>query len=271
MIDGNKFGDVGFNYLGTPYSVMDCQKFYERCAADCGIKIDLAGSNTWYRYIMEHGAVMTPEECVKQLGCVPKGATLFIVEHDGKEPEKYRGDGKGNASHMGICTGDRGKGAIHSSASRGCVCESEFHGKTIKNGGWNMVGLWDQVIFDYAGGDVPAPAPEPEPDPFPAETAVVGNVPAGNRQEVNLRAKPAKTARLLERVPCGDTVEVLNRADDWSKIKWRDYVGYMMTKYLVFDELEPDALYCVVIHDRTREEAEAIVAVFGGSISEERG
>ena len=265
MIDGNRFGDVGYNYLGVPYSQMDCQRFVEQCASDCGIKIDLAGSNTWYRYIMQHGAVMTPEECVKELGCVPKGAILFIVEHDGKEPDKYKGDGYGNASHMGICTGDRGKGAIHSSASRGEVCESEFHGKTIKNGGWNMVGLWDQVIFDYAGGDTPAPSP------VPVETAIVGNVPEGNKQEVNFRVKPSTSSKLIDRIPCGETVEVKNRADDWSKIKWHGYTGYMMTQFLTFEDEEPDALYCVVIHDLTKEEAESIVEVFGGSITEERG
>lgn len=274
MIDGIKLGDVGFNYLGTPYSVMDCQKFVERCIADCGVKIDLSGSNAWYRYIMQHGAVMTPEECVKQLGKVPAGAFLFIHAFDGGEEKRGYHDGLGNASHIGICTIPRGEGAIHSSSSRGGVCESKFTGKTIKNGGWNMVGLWDQVAYDYSGGGsspAPEPTPEPEPEPFPAETAIVGNVPEGNRQEVNLRAKPSKAARLLERVPCGDSVEVLNRADDWSKIKWRDYTGYMMTKYLIFEELEPDVLYCVTIHDLSKEEAESIVNVFGGSIKKERG
>lgn len=265
MIDGNKLCDVGFNYIGVKYSVMDCQKFVERCIADCGIKIDLAGSNTWYRHIMQHGAVMTPEECVKELGCVPKGALLFILKRDGKEPEQYRNDGIGNADHMGICTGNRGKGAIHSSYTNDCVCESEFHGKTIKNGGWNMIGLWDQVTFDYSGGDSPAPSP------VPVEYATVGNVPEGNKQEVNFRVKPSTTAKLIDRIPCGATVEVKNRAEEWSKIKWHGYTGYMMTKYLLFEDAEPDALYCVVIHDLTREEAESIVEVFGGSITEERG
>lgn len=269
MIDGNKLGDVGFNYLGVKYSVMDCQKFVERCIADCGIKIDLAGANTWFRYVMEHGAVMTPEECVKQLGCVPKGAFLFILKHDGKEPEKYRNDGIGNADHIGICTGNRGKGAIHSSYTNDCVCESEFHGKTIKNGGWNMVGLWDQVIFDYSGGV--DPSPDPIPAPVPAEFAVVGNVPDGNRQDVNFRVRPSTTAVLIDRIPCGETVEVIDRADKWSKVKWHGHTGYLMTKYLIFDEAEPDALYCVIIHDLQRDEAESIVAVFGGSITEERG
>ena len=275
MIDGRKFADAGFPLIGTPYSVMDCQKFVEKCAEICGIKIDLAGSNTWYRYIMEHGAVMTPEQCVKELGCVPQGAILFIVNHDGGEPEKFRADGKGNASHMGICTIPRGKGAIHSSASRGGVCESEFKGKTIRNGGWNMVGLWDQVIFDYSGGvdpfPDPIPDPEPVPDPAPAETAVVGNVPEGNRQDVNFRVKPSTTAVLIDRIPCGETVQVIDRADKWSKIKWHGYTGYIMTEYLIFTEEEPDALYCVTIHDLSRDEAEAIVDAFGGSITEERG
>ena len=275
MIDGREFADVGFNYLGTPYAVMDCQKFVERCAADCGIVIDLSGSNAWFRHIMEHGAVMTPEECVKELGCVPAGAILFILEHDGGEEKRGYHDGLGNASHMGICTGDRGKGAIHSSESRGCVCESAFKGKTINNGGWNMVGLWDQVIFDYAGGDTPSPSPAPDPEPTPApvpvETAMVGNVPDGNKQEVNFRVKPSTAAKLIDRIPCGATVEVKNRAEDWSKIKWHGYTGYMMTKYLLFEDETPDVLYCVIIHDKTREEAEAIVDVFGGTITEERG
>ena len=268
MIDGNEFGDAGFKYIGTPYSEMDCQAFVERCLRDCGCNKDLAGSNAWYRYVMDNGWVGTPEECVKALGCVPKGAMLFILLQDGKEPPKYRGDGIGNASHIGICTGSRGKGAIHSSASRGCVAESEFHGKTIPNGGWNRVGLWDQITFDYSGGDTPTPTPEPTP----AQTAVVGNVPAGRRQEVNLRKRPSTLSALVDRVPCGDVVEVINKGEEWSLIAWNGKTGYMMTEFLIFtgDDI-PDELYCVTIHDLTQQEANEIVAQYGGSITKERG
>ena len=94
---------------------------------------------------------MTPEECVRQLGTVPKGAILFILEQDGKEPEKYKPDGLGNSSHRGISTGGRGKGAIASSKSAGGVAESEFRNKSIR-GGWNRVGLPDFVSYDYGGG-----------------------------------------------------------------------------------------------------------------------
>lgn len=150
MVNGNKLGDVGFQYLGIPYSTMDCQKFVEKCLSDCGMRKDLAGSNAWYREVMRNGAIMSPEECVKQLGCVPKGAFLFIHAFDGGEEKRGYHDGFGNASHIGICTGTRGEGAIHSSSSRGCVCESKFQGKSIR-GGWNKVGLWKQVSYDYGG------------------------------------------------------------------------------------------------------------------------
>lgn len=181
MIEGKNLVQAAVKYLGRSYSEMDCQAFPERALKDCGININLAGSNTWIREVMKNGAVMTPEECVRQLGKVPPGAFLFIVEDDGKEPEKYRGDGIGNASHMGICTDEtademmtyclarigsaaerkwfiekvsRGNGAIHSSSSRGCVCTSKFAGKTIPNGGWNRVGLWTkEIAYDYTGGD----------------------------------------------------------------------------------------------------------------------
>ena len=134
MIDGNKLGDVGFEKIGTPYSEMDCQTFVEWCFRKCGYDKNLAGSNAWFRYGMNHGAIMTPEDCVRQLGCVPKGAVLFIHAFDGGEPEKYKNDGLGNASHMGIGTLPRGKGAIASSKSRGGVQESEFKGRSIKGG-----------------------------------------------------------------------------------------------------------------------------------------
>ena len=279
MVDGKKLGDVGFKYLGVPYSQMDCQAFVEKCLADCGNHTDLAGSNAWYREVYHNGAVMTPEECIKQLGKVPKGAFLFILEHDGGEPAKYKPDGLGNASHIGIVTMPRGEGAIHSSASRGCVAESKFAGKTIKNGGWNRVGLWNQVCYDYTGGGGvdpdpdPGPTPEPTPEPTPTpepQTAIVGNVPANKRQDVNMRAKPSTNAALVDRVPVGEEVEVLSYAEDWCKIRWKKETGYMMTQFLIFEE-EPvgQDLYCVTIHDLDHDTAEEVVSIYGGTIRKE--
>ena len=255
MIDGNKLGSVGFQKIGTPYSEMDCQAFVEWCLRQCGCSKDLAGSNAWYREVMKNGVILTPEECVKQLGKVPAGAFLFIHAFDGKEPAKYHGDGLGNASHIGICTIPRGEGAINSSCSRGCVCESKFMEKTI-NGGWNKVGLWNQVEYDYSGGDTPTPGPEPEPT---HQTAVVY---AENGKPVNLRKRPGIIYALVDKVPCGDTVEVLEYAGDWCNVKWHGKAGYMMTKFLKVDTGETVS---VLVPDISLEEAEALISIYPGA------
>jgi len=264
MVDGNKLGAVGFEKLGTPYSEMDCQKFVEWCLAQCGLKMDLAGSNAWYREVLKNGVIMTPEECVKQLGCVPDGAFLFIHAFDGGEEKRGYHDGLGNASHIGLCTGKRGKGAIASSASRRCVAESKFQGKSI-SGGWNAVGLYNKVAYDYGGGLDPEPEPEPEE---PAK-AIIGNVPAGNRQDVNMRTRPSTLAKLIDRIPCGDTVEVLEYDDKWTKVKWDKQTGYVMSKFLLFDEEpEDDERWTVIIPDVTTEEKDSLLSVYPQAAAE---
>lgn len=253
MIDGNKLGEVGFEYIGTPYSVMDCQAFVEQCISDCGVHKNLAGSNAWYRFVMENGWVGTPEECVALCGKVPKGAFLFILKNDGKEPEHYKKDGLGNASHIGLCTGTSGEGAIHSSSSKGCVCESEFKGKTIKNGGWNRVGLWDGVEYN-------AKLPE-------RETLTVY---AQNGKPVNLRKKPSKLSAKIASVPCGEKVELIERLEDWCKVKYCNLTGYMMTEFLLSGDIP--VTYSVTIHGLSYEDAETIALDYeNAEIKEERG
>ena len=232
MKSANDLIRVAPNYLGVPYSHLDCQAFVERCLRDIGIDKNLPGSNAWYREVKGHGWVGTPEECKKQYGTIPPGAFLFILNQDGKEPEKYKGDGIGNASHIGIYTGmsgsemvrialdggvsdaskwNFGDGAIHSSASRGAVCTSNFKGKSI-SGGWNRVGVWDQI--DYGGGNV---------DPYQAR--VVDGA-------LNLREAPSKSANRIIQIPDGSVVTVLDESGGWSKVQYSAFEGYAMSEYL---------------------------------------
>ncbi len=211
MIDGKKLGAVGFEKLGTPYKEMDCQAFIEWCLRQCGLKKDLAGSNAWYREVMKNGTVMTPEECVKQLGKVPAGAFLFIHAFDGGEEKRGYRDGLGNASHIGIVTG-KGEGAIHSSSSRGCVAESSFRGKSIR-GGWNRVGLWNRVRYDYGkqneaaerqgrfSGSAVAEQIEPSPCSEPALCSAV--LRKGDRGEAVREMQKALMNRGYDLGKCG--------------------------------------------------------------------
>ena len=132
---------------GMDLNGMDCQGLAEYLLMKCGVpkaECNLAGSNAHWRKCVWTG---TPEECVKTFGCVPGGAFVFIWEETGA-PDKYAGDGLGNAEHMGVYLGDC---VIHASSSRGMVAESKFAGKTIPNGGWNRVGL--SCWVDYGLSD----------------------------------------------------------------------------------------------------------------------
>ena len=229
-VDAVSFSFAGDKYLGRPYSEMDCQAFVERCMRDVGLSKDLAGSNAWYREVMRHGWVGSPEECMRLFGQIPKGALLFILKQDDKEPSKYHGDGIGNASHIGICI-QRHDGAINSSSSRGQVCYSKFNNKSI-NGGWNRVGLYDQ--FDYGnsvnwilehGGERPPEEGGDEP--------MQGKVTAETGRTVNLRKAP--DGDLIDRIPVGSPVTVTDYGPEWCRVETCGKTGYMMTKFIALD------------------------------------
>ena len=238
-INAAEFAEVGFQLIGTPYSTLDCQAFYEKCWELLGYYINKKGSNAWFRVMTWTG---TPEECIAKFGCIPKGATLFILEFDGGEEKVGYHDGLGNASHIGIKTG-RGEGAIHSSSSRKGVVESKFQDKTIKNGGWNRVGLWADG-FDY-GEKVNALLGSPssnntseieqpgtkEEDFIVAIAAVVN----GNGKSVKLRNSPSTNEGLYWDIADQTSVVVLKKGDNWSQVKAGSHTGYMMTKFLNFE------------------------------------
>lgn len=262
-ISAEQFSLQGDKYLGRGYDEMDCQEFYERCCADAGLKKDLKGSNAWYREFQKNGWVGTPESCKVQFGSVPKGATLFIHAYDGGEEKRGYHDGLGNASHIGIKTG-RGKGAIHSSASRGCVTESEFHDKTIPNGGWNMVGLhpWfsygekaDRILAEIVAGDGGNPSGgEEEPIPMNETATVV--LPAGaGGTTVNMRKKADQNAALVVRVPVGSSVIITEDLGKWCAITYDRYSGYMMSNYLEYDGQGGESDFAVTL---TAEEYERV-------------
>lgn len=229
-IDAVAFSWAGDKFLGQRYEDIDCQKLVEKMMAEVGLRMDLGGSNSWYREITRNGWTGTPEECVRVFGCVPKGAILFILGDVGPgTPERFRHDGVGDATHMGVKTG-RGAGAIHSSKSRGGVVDSEFRDRTVPNGGWNRVGLYNRFdygksvnwMLDHIGiGEKKEEAPMRE-----AETW------SENGNPVNLRSAASVKADRLAKVPVGQTVEVLMDDGEWSRVRWGKITGWMMSEFL---------------------------------------
>lgn len=95
-------------------------------------------------------------------------------------------------------------------------------------GAWHYGGRLKYV--DYNTGE---DATEPEPGPL--YQAVV-TAPTGNT--VNLRKGPSTNNTILEKVPIGATVDVLERGGTWCKVRHGSIIGYMMTEYL--RESKPD-------------------------------
>lgn len=296
---------AGCRYLGTPYGTLDCQKFWEKVLADCGVSMDLGGSNSWYRYMMDHGWVGTPEECRAEFGRIPPGATLFIREEvSASTPEKFRHDGIGDITHMGIYTNlsgaemvaeairqgnpnaggsNYGDGAIHSSSSRGGVCTSKFDGKTIPHGGWNRVGLFlDRV--DYDGTEpTPGPGPSPDPEPAPEPEREIARVWSENGKAVNTRKGPDESYGQSKagRISVGSLVEILERktnkqGEEWCRISWQDqkkavWYCWMKACFLIPEKGEdPDEgsetqLYTVMIPYLTEYQAESLIRQYTGA------
>lgn len=141
---------------GHTYAEMDCQALIEYCVNTCGGSMAYSGSNAMARNV----AYMATIENAKAEGKLVPGAGLLIHEDDESGlPAKYRGDGLGDFSHVGLYVGENaltdtdksGKSrkcnTVHSSASRGRVV-----GGTT-GGGWTHVVLFKEI--DYAGVNIP--------------------------------------------------------------------------------------------------------------------
>lgn len=85
------------NYIGIPYSRLDCQEFVEKVLSDCGIRRNWRGSNDMWR-----NAVHDQRENDRR---PPVGAWVFTIKYDGKEDKSRYTDGI-NAAHVGIYVGD---------------------------------------------------------------------------------------------------------------------------------------------------------------------
>ena len=238
------FALKGSKYLGMDYDDIDCQALVEAMLRDVGVKQNWRGSNAMYR---DMGWVGTPEECMAKFGRIPPGALLYILKDSG-EPAKYQGDGIGNADHVGVNTGS-GLGAIHSSQSKGGVVESKFANKTIKNGGWNRVGICK--LLDY-GSDIEEALYGPKEAVRTQEKARVKT----QGGDLNLRAAPDLGSARVGRIPNGAIVDVLGKSVEWWSVSYGGEVGYASAAYL----MPTDGPREEVTVTLTREAAEVLLA-----------
>lgn len=211
---------VPYAKAGMTLKGMDCQGLVEYCLIQAGVpkgECGLSGSNAHWRACTWRG---TPEACKAAFGDVPEGAALFIVSSDNGEPAKYRGDGYGNASHIGLWLGDA---SIAASQSKGQVVESNFRGRSI-SGGWNRIGLLPWVDYGLretepgAAEDTGGDAAPQEVAPQAAPTYAAVTTPDGN--PVRAREQPKRDAVWKFAIPSGTRVRLLGESGNYCKVYW---------------------------------------------------
>lgn len=91
------------------YNNLDCQGYVEAVLKDIGVRksdgsyYNWTGSNSMFRnYFTWHGLI---DDCIKKYGALPAGSFVYVWKKTG-EPDKYKNDGLGNFSHVGIYCGN---------------------------------------------------------------------------------------------------------------------------------------------------------------------
>jgi hypothetical protein len=226
------------NYAHIPYALggvsingMDCIGLVKYCAKQVGAGLNYAGSNDAFRNACSW--LGTYAEAQAQGRLIP-GAVGFILEHNGKEGDKYRADGIGNASHIGVIVLSGDVHSIDASSSAGKVrtrtkrdAESIWtHIGWLKGFDYNMT-----TVVDEIGGVMT------EPTGSQPRTAVVKTVDGGN---LNIRRDPTdKVDNRIGKAPNGTTIEVLETRGEWTRIRYSGITGWAATRYLAFNGAAP--------------------------------
>ena len=130
-----------------------------------------------------------------------------------------------------------------------------------KIGNWGFVAEWKKEFISDSPSPAPEPSPEPEPQPEPEPAKMTAVVFAPTGTTVNMRSSPKITSPLIEQVPIGKTVDVLEKGDEWSRVKWKWYKGYMKNQFLIFEDT-PQNWYTVTISCLTKEQADGLCSEY---------
>ena len=247
--------------LGTgptiSYEQMKCDEAIEAIINACGAdpKVNWSGTNDMVRNGMDFVRPLTGD----YMSEIKPGDLVFIKEPDESGltggAAKYKGDGVGDFSHVGMYIGDEnafedvdknGKvrlcNVVHSSSTMGRVAGSRLEKKVV-SGGWNYRAQTDRL--NYGGVWAEIPSIEPESPSLPLEEYIpdapvihvpppANKEPAPGEAMVNtestgllLRKEPKDNAAVIKEMPKGHIVRVLEFYGAWTKVEFVDFRGML--------------------------------------------
>ena len=164
-------------------------------------------------------------EIVAAADLIP-GMVVFKAREPGEEkcdlPDKYKNSGDlRDYYHVGVVTQINPLRITHCTSVPGGIKVDD------KLGAWHYAGYLKQVDYQEA----------------PMEALYQAEVFAKNGQPVRLRSNPSTSAKVIEQIPVGAVVDVLEETSDaWAKISDAGVIGYMMRKFLMMADNEGGAL-----------------------------
>ena len=218
---------------GTTINGLDCQGMIKYCAQRLGLRLDYSGSNDMYRNACSWIGTITEARTEDRI--IP-GAVAFIVEYDGQEAARYKSDGLGNASHVGLLTINGEAYSVDASSSAGKVrCRNERDSLRT----WTHIGWLKGVDYDEElpvaniSEDMPLMNNE-SVKTYNLQTATVVTLDGG---ALNMRSTPSDSANnRIGRAAAGSLVEVLEVRGEWTKIRYEGMTAWAQTKYLSMSE-----------------------------------
>lgn len=203
---------IPYVFGGQTIDGLDCQGYIEYCVNNAGGKMNYAGSNDMYR---NAGKVYTLSEA-KRLGYLVPAAGLLIVKQDNGEPDIYKEDGLGNASHVGYYLNMDGVEVGHASASKECVTQS-----TLRNG-WTHVILFDDIDYsEYIGNKE-----------FEEDQTMAGRYRVEAEGGLRMRTSPSLSGKYMRIIPDGTILEVMDVENNFGKVKYMSHTGWCSMAYL---------------------------------------
>lgn len=246
--------------IGTPYEELDCQASIEEAVKRAGGQMDYRGSNDMARNLEWLG---TLENAKRVLGDpMPVGVALFINEDENANtPERYRGDGLGDFTHVGLYADSANQmgrdglwgvfgnkyDVIHSSKSAGGVRPS-----TLKNG-WTHVGLFKEIDYgiEIEGGVSVAPEAEDilnqgvnedklvqnnEGEWVQAQKNRYGVVVSADGNPVKVREAPENGAIYKYKAPVGTRLQIMGEKNGYFKILYKGKSRWMMQEFIALED-----------------------------------
>ena len=244
--------------VGYTYDEMDCQAFVEHCARQAGGRMDYLGTNDMARNAAWLGTV---DNARAQGKLVPGAGMLIHEDTEANLPAKYRGDGLGDFSHVGLYVGEnaltdtdkngqkRACDVVHSSATMGRVA-----GSTLANG-WTHVMWFPEIDYGNEAGLGVDQGAEIDQGVDDGGTSVGDGLTAGapaagaeryamvvspDGGPVKLRKSASAEETLYWLVNAGARVQVERERDGWALIRAICTDGYTRRAYMMARYLEEE-------------------------------